>query len=69
MPVLTDLLFCASYQILRMLDFAVEKGIESWIEKWEMGETDEALKAFEEKGPKYRYVLVNSEQGGRMRGG
>jgi alcohol dehydrogenase (NADP+) len=49
-----------------MFDFAAKHDIKPWINKWDMKEINKALPAFSNGGAKYRMVLVNTENGGRL---
>lgn len=49
-----------------MMQFAVEHNIKPWVERWDMNDINRAMPAFKEGKPRYRYVLVNTENGGRM---
>lgn len=53
-------------QIKRMLQLVVDNKIESWIQKYDMGNINQALNDFEEVGPRFRYVLVNKDNGGKL---
>lgn len=53
-------------QIRRILDLAVEKKIESCFQKWDFDDINKALPAFEEEVPRYRYVMVITDNGGKL---
>lgn len=42
------------------------KKLSPWVEKYDMDDINTALKDFNEGKPKYRYVLVNKDNGGKM---
>lgn len=52
--------------IKRMLDFVLEHNIQSWIKKYNMDSINEAMVAFRAGEPRYRFVLVNTDNGGKM---
>ncbi|RUO96248.1 hypothetical protein BC936DRAFT_142353 [Jimgerdemannia flammicorona] len=45
--------------IREMLEFAVEKGVKPWIQKYPMADVNVALKAMHEGKARYRFVLEN----------
>lgn len=49
-----------------MLKFAADKGVKPWIKKWEMDKVNEAVPDMHKGGARYRYVLVNTKNGGEM---
>lgn len=49
-----------------MLDFAAEKQIKPWIQKWNMDDINKAMPAFKDGQPRYRFVLVNADNGGQL---
>lgn len=53
-------------QIKRMLKLVEEHKLESWIEKYDMEDINQALIDFEKKDPRFRYVLVNKDLGGKL---
>jgi D-arabinose 1-dehydrogenase-like Zn-dependent alcohol dehydrogenase len=53
-------------ELKAMMQFAVEHNIKPWVERWDMNDINRAMPAFKEGKPRYRYVLVNTENGGRM---
>lgn len=52
--------------IPEMLKFAADKGVKPWIKKWEMDKVNEAVPDMHKGGARYRYVLVNTKNGGEM---
>ncbi|KAK8854970.1 hypothetical protein IAR55_003710 [Kwoniella newhampshirensis] len=52
--------------IARMLKFVVEKNIKPWIQRWDMDEINKAMPSFVNGDPRYRFVLVNTDNGGKM---
>ena len=46
-------------QIQEMLDIAASENVKPWIQTWAMEKANEALVAFEEGAPRYRFVLCN----------
>lgn len=53
-------------QIMRMLDFAAKHKIAPWIQKYNMDDINKAMPDFQEGKPRYRFVLVNTDNGGKM---
>jgi alcohol dehydrogenase (NADP+) len=49
-----------------MLNFAVEKSIKLWVQKWGMDDINKAMPAFKEGKPRYRFVLVNTDNRGKL---
>ena len=49
-----------------MLDFAVKHNVKPWIEKRSLKDANEAVGDLKNGKARYRYVLVNEENGGRM---
>ncbi|KAK3074654.1 hypothetical protein LTR53_002732 [Teratosphaeriaceae sp. CCFEE 6253] len=49
------------WQIEEMLNFAAEKGIHPWINKYPMSEANQAIKDFEAGKAKFRITLVNEK--------
>lgn len=52
--------------IKRMLAFVKEHDIKPWIQKYEMDAINHALPDFRDGKPRYRFVLVNTSNGGLM---
>ncbi|WRT70567.1 uncharacterized protein IL334_007565 [Kwoniella shivajii] len=52
--------------IARMLKFAAEKKVSPWIQKWNMDDINKAMLEFQKGNPRYRYVLVNTDNGGKL---
>ncbi|WVW86524.1 hypothetical protein I302_108573 [Kwoniella bestiolae CBS 10118] len=50
----------------RMLQLVVDKKIESWVQRWSFNDINKALPAFEEGKPRFRFVMVNTENGGKL---
>ena len=48
-------------QIEEMLQLAVEKGVQPWVEERDMEDANKALLEFEEGKPRYRYTLINKK--------
>jgi alcohol dehydrogenase (NADP+) len=53
-------------QIERMLKLAVEKGINSWYQKYNFEDINTAFEDFDAGKPRFRFVLVNEENGGKL---
>ena len=53
-------------QIKRMLALAKDKNIESWIQKYDFDDINKALMDFEDGKPRFRFVLVNTDNGGKV---
>ncbi|OAQ88789.1 NADP-dependent alcohol dehydrogenase [Purpureocillium lilacinum] len=49
-------------EIREMLQLAVDKKVEPWVEKRPMSDANQAIIDFEAGKPRFRYVLVNEEQ-------
>lgn len=49
-----------------MLQLAADKNIVPWIEKWKWDDMNKAIKGSNDGKAKFRYVLVNEENGGTM---
>jgi D-arabinose 1-dehydrogenase-like Zn-dependent alcohol dehydrogenase len=49
-----------------MLSFAAEHKISPWIQKYNMDNINTALPDFKAGKPRYRFVLVNTDNGGKM---
>lgn len=47
------------YEIREMLQLAVDKQIEPWVEERPMSEANQAILDFEAGKPRFRYVLLN----------
>nr|XP_019000668.1 uncharacterized protein I203_06713 [Kwoniella mangroviensis CBS 8507]OCF64129.1 hypothetical protein I203_06713 [Kwoniella mangroviensis CBS 8507] len=52
--------------MVRMLNFAKEHNIKPWIQKYSMDDINKALVSFKQGEPRYRYILVNTDQGGEL---
>lgn len=53
-------------EITRMLRFAVDHNIQSWIQNYNMKDINTAMPDFRAGKPRYRLVLVNTDNGGKM---
>lgn len=53
-------------QIERMFKFAVDKGINTWYQKYDFKDINEAFEDFEAGKPRFRFVLVNKDNGGEL---
>lgn len=49
-----------------MLEFAAKHNIKPWIKKWPMAELNKVMPDFVKNGARYRHVLVNDHQGGKL---
>jgi alcohol dehydrogenase (NADP+) len=49
-----------------MLMFAVDHDIQSWIQKFDMKDINMAMPDFKTGKPRYRFVLVNTDNGGQI---
>ncbi|WWC67864.1 uncharacterized protein I206_101781 [Kwoniella pini CBS 10737] len=57
----------ASPQTLKdMLELVAEKKVKSWIQKWSMNKVNEAVPSMVAGNARYRYVLVNEDNGGKL---
>jgi D-arabinose 1-dehydrogenase-like Zn-dependent alcohol dehydrogenase len=52
--------------IREMLDFAAEKKISPWIIKRPLKDVNQAVVDMDNSKARYRYVLVNEENGGKL---
>lgn len=52
--------------IKRMLAFVAEHKLQSWTKKYNMDNINEAMVDFRAGKPRYRFVLVNTDNGGKM---
>ncbi|KAI5851036.1 hypothetical protein BZA05DRAFT_430378 [Tricharina praecox] len=48
-------------EIREMIELADKKAVHSWVNLWPMTKVNEAVVAFEEGAPRYRFVLVNEK--------
>jgi alcohol dehydrogenase (NADP+) len=53
-------------QIERMFRLAKEHGIETYHQKYDFKDINQAFADFDEGKPRFRFVLVNTENGGEM---
>lgn len=51
-------------EIKEMLDLAVEKGVKPWVQKYNMDDINQAVKDMKAGKARYRFVLVNTDNGG-----
>jgi alcohol dehydrogenase (NADP+) len=49
-----------------MLMFAVDHDIQSWIQQYDMKDINKAMPDFKAGKPRYRFVLLNTDNGGKM---
>jgi alcohol dehydrogenase (NADP+) len=49
-----------------MLQFAAKHDVKPWIQKYDMDNINQAMPDFEAGKPRYRFVLVNTDNGGKM---
>jgi D-arabinose 1-dehydrogenase-like Zn-dependent alcohol dehydrogenase len=54
-------------EIEEMLAFAAEKGVKPWVEKRNMKDANKCVVDMEDGKARYRYVLVNADQGERAK--
>ena len=54
------------HELKEMLAFAVKHNIRPWIQKYDMDDINKALPDFQAGKPRYRFVLVNTDNGGKM---
>ncbi|WVW80988.1 hypothetical protein I302_102979 [Kwoniella bestiolae CBS 10118] len=52
--------------IAEMFNFVKEKQIKPWVQKFDMDDINRALTSFKKGDPRYRYVLVNTDNGGEL---
>lgn len=53
-------------EIAEMFQFAVKHNIKPWIQKWNFDDINKALPSFQKGDPRYRFVLVNVDNGGKI---
>lgn len=53
-------------EISEMLELAHKEKIHGWVQKWDLNQVNEAIPAMEAGKARYRYVLVNQENGGKL---
>lgn len=53
-------------EIREMLELASKTDIKGWVKKWDMNEINKAVPDMEAGNARYRYVLVNTENGGKL---
>ena len=53
-------------EISEMLELMHKEKIEGWIKKWPMDKVNEAVPSMDKGDARYRYVLVNTENGGQL---
>lgn len=52
--------------IAEMLELAKTHKIEGWVKKFDMNEVNKAVPSMNNGEARYRYVLVNQENGGKL---
>lgn len=52
--------------IRRLLDLVAKHKLEPWVQKYDMDDINKSLVDYKEGKARYRYVLVNTDQGGKM---
>ncbi|OXC71334.1 hypothetical protein AYX13_00201 [Cryptococcus neoformans] len=53
-------------EITEMFKFALKHNIKPWIQKWNFNDINKALPSFRKGDPRYRFVLVNTDNGGKL---
>lgn len=53
-------------QTTEMLKFTVDNNIKPWVQKYNMDDINKALKDFNAGKPEFRFVLVNTDNGGKL---
>lgn len=53
-------------ELKEMLEFAAKHNVRPWIQKYDMDDINKALPDFKAGKPRFRFVLVNTDQGGKM---
>ncbi|OXG74502.1 alcohol dehydrogenase [Cryptococcus neoformans var. grubii Br795] len=53
-------------EITEMFEFALKHNIKPWIQKWNFNDINKALPSFRKGDPRYRFVLVNTDNGGKL---
>ncbi|UOH83974.1 hypothetical protein LQV05_006712 [Cryptococcus neoformans] len=53
-------------EITEMFEFALKHNIKPWIQKWNFDDINKALPSFQKGDPRYRFVLVNTDNGGKL---
>jgi D-arabinose 1-dehydrogenase-like Zn-dependent alcohol dehydrogenase len=49
-----------------MLDFVAQRGIKPWVQKYDFDNINTAITDFNDGKPQYRFVLVNTDNGGKL---
>ena len=53
-------------RIAEMLQFAGEKNIRGWVKRYPLDKANEAVVSMDKGEARYRYVLVNEKNGGKL---
>lgn len=53
-------------EIKEMLELAKSTNIQAWVKKWDMNQVNKAVPDMLAGNARYRYVLVNTENGGKL---
>lgn len=53
-------------EIRQMFDLALKHNVRPWIKKYNMDDINTALDDFRAGKPRYRFVMVNTDNGGKM---
>lgn len=56
----------APQDIRALLDLCAKKGVKPWVQKWNFDDINEAIEGFNQGKPRYRFVLVNTDNGGKL---
>lgn len=56
----------APQDIEALLALCADKGVKPWVQRWNFDDINEALGEFNKGKPRYRFVLVNTDNGGEM---
>lgn len=56
----------APQDIRAMLELCAKTGVKPWVQKWNFDDINEAMAEFNKGTPRYRFVLVNTDNGGEL---
>ncbi|WWC86964.1 uncharacterized protein L201_001845 [Kwoniella dendrophila CBS 6074] len=59
-------LIASPQQLKDMLQLCADKNVKSWIQRWSMDKINEAIPSMIAGNARYRYVLVNEQNGGKL---
>lgn len=56
----------APQDIKALLELCAKTGVKPWVQLWEFSDINKAIEAFNRGEPRYRFVLVNTDNGGEL---